>query len=179
MNLKQFFARWSRIIHRWIGLYMAALVIIYVSESFILPSLFSHGEPILKTPPTEVRLTKNMQTIPLEQVLRDVEERLVSKLEERVIDQITYLPQQGLYRLSDTQNFFEWYIDSVDETLISHGFRSDIFLEEKGLLGWLSPWVHQVLALPFLFLMATLAISGIYLFVQPFLSVRPNPDSSR
>ncbi|MBF2098134.1 MAG: hypothetical protein IGQ88_07145 [Gloeomargaritaceae cyanobacterium C42_A2020_066] len=157
---------------------MATLVIIYMSESFILPPLFGHGEPVLNAPPTEIRSSGNSQMISIEQVLRDTENSLAVNFEDKVIDQIAYLPQQGLYRLSDTQNFLEWYIDSGDETLVSYGFRSDIFLEEKGLLGWLSPWVHQILEFPFLFLMATLAVSGIYLFVQPFIPARRNAEPS-
>jgi len=42
-------------------------------------------------------------------------------------------------------------------------------------LGWLSPWAHAILEVPGLLLMVVLAVSGVYMFVLPFL---PKPDGA-
>ncbi len=51
MKLKLFLSRWSRTIHRWIGLYFAVIVLLYLAEFFILPVLYGKGLPTVDLSP--------------------------------------------------------------------------------------------------------------------------------
>jgi hypothetical protein len=97
----------------------------------------------------------------------------INSLDE--VDEIAYMPSQKIYRFENQKRFFEWYIDACTGEVLKYGFNTNMFLEEKGLLGWLSPWIHKLIELPFLALMLTLAGSGVYLFISPF-SAKKNPE---
>lgn len=88
------------------------------------------------------------------------------------IDAISYLPHSGLYQFEDRDLYFEWYLDAQTGELLKYGFKTDLFLEDKGILGWLNPTLHTIIEFPMLLLLVLLAISGIYLFVMPFLARR-------
>ncbi|MHC5830351.1 MAG: hypothetical protein ACYT04_84040, partial [Nostoc sp.] len=75
-----------------------------------------------------------------------------------------------MYRFENQKNLFEWYIDAHSGKLLKYGFNSVDFLEYRGLLGWFVPLIHNLIEMSFLFLMATLAVSGVYLFIYPFLA---------
>lgn len=60
-------------------------------------------------------------------------------------------------------------MDARTGEVLKYGFNTNMFLEEKGLLGWLSPLIHDLIELPFLVVLLTLAASGVYLFISPFL----------
>lgn len=74
MKLKLFFSKWSCMIHRWIGLYFAVIVLLYLAEFFILPVVYSKGLPTVDgTPPIHTMVEG--ASLSLDQALR----RLFSK----------------------------------------------------------------------------------------------------
>jgi hypothetical protein len=85
------------------------------------------------------------------------------------VDAISYLPNSGLYRLENSDRYFEWYMDAETGELLKWGFKANLFLEDKGILGWLNLTLHSVIEFPMLLLLVSLAISGIYLFINPYL----------
>jgi hypothetical protein len=171
MKVKLFFSRWSRTIHRWVGLYFALIVLVYVSESLLLPALFSEGLPTVDgTPPLHGKLTNNQNRLSLEQATQaflDQKPQGITTLDE--LDAIGYLPNAGLYRFENSDRYFEWYTDAQTGKLLKYGFKTDLFLEDKGIFGWLNPTVHKVIEFPMLLFLVSLAISGVYLFLSPFL----------
>jgi hypothetical protein len=176
MKIKPFFARWSRTIHRWIGLYFAVIVLLYFSEFFILPAVYSDGLPTVDgTPPIHEAVGHNRLSLEqASQALIQQNPPGVDSMDE--IEAISYLPKEGLYRFENRDRYFEWYIDAQTGELLKYGFKTDVFLEDKGILGWLSPTLHTVIEFPMLLLLVSLAISGVYLFAMPFLMRRD--DSS-
>ncbi|ABW28378.1 PepSY domain-containing protein [Acaryochloris marina] len=178
MKLKQWFATWSRKIHRWIGLYFAVIVVLYLVESLTLPAIYGEGLPTVDgTPPTNA-VTSTEPLLSQQQAIQRLLEQQpqgIHALED--INEITYLPKEDLYRLANSDRFFEWYIDSHTGELLKHGFKIAPYLEEQTLLGWWSPWAHAILEVPGLLLMIVLAVSGVYMFILPFLP-KTEPDSS-
>jgi hypothetical protein len=170
MKLKPLFSKWSRKIHRWIGLYFALVVLIYTIEAFTLPSVFSAGLPIVDGFPP-VSVVKNQdRLLSIEQATQVFARQHPQGVSLNEIDEIAYLPKAGVYRFGNTERFFEWYIDASSGELLKYGFKADLFLEEHNLLGWWQPWIHKFIEFPMLLLLVTLAISGVYLFAVPFMS---------
>ncbi|MEM7717169.1 MAG: hypothetical protein AAF349_27075, partial [Cyanobacteria bacterium P01_A01_bin.68] len=88
---------------------------------------------------------------------------------EDEIDEITFFTTAKIYRFSNSDKLYEWYIDASTGEIVKYGFNVTDFLELKGLLGWLYPWIHNTIEFSFLFFMTTLGITGVYLFIYPFL----------
>ncbi|CAN1212583.1 PepSY-associated TM helix domain protein [Tumidithrix helvetica PCC 7403] len=178
MKFKQFFSRWSRTIHRWVGLYFALVIAIYLIEIIALPPIFSFGLPIVDgKPPTQLSLANTLPLLSLEQasqIFIDLHLEGVDTIKD--IDEIAYVPSLGVYRLENQKKLFEGYIDARSGKLLKYGFNSVDFLENRGLLGWISPFIHDSIEMSFLFFMATLAVSGVYLFIYPFLSKKTSEE---
>lgn len=177
MKIKQFFSKWSRTIHRWVGLYFAVVIGIYLIEIIALPSAFSSGLPTVDgKPPTQTVAENTRSLLSLEQASQafiSLHPQGINTLED--IDEIAYIPTLGVYRFENQKRLFEWYIDAHNGKLVKYGFNSIDFLEHRGLLGWFAPWIHDLIEMSFLFFMSTLAVSGVYLFIYPFL-VRKNSE---
>jgi hypothetical protein len=176
MKVKQVLSKWSRTIHRWIGLYFAAIVLLYFTEFLVLPAVFSEGLPTVDgTPPIHTALSESQNLLSFDratQTFIDQNPKGIHSADE--IDAISYLPNSGLYRFEDHDRYFEWYIDAQSGEVLKFGFKTDLFLEDKGILGWLNPVVHEVIEFPMLLLLVSLAISGVYLFITPFLLKKDN-----
>ncbi|WP_223280177.1 PepSY domain-containing protein [Nostoc sp. PA-18-2419] len=177
MRIKQFLSRWSRTIHRWVGLYFAVVIGIYVIEIIALPPAFSSGLPTIDGKAPTQTITKNTKSLlSLEQASQafiSQHPKGINTLED--IDEITYLPSLGIYRFENQKRLFEWYLDAQNGKLLKYGFNATDFLEYRGLLGWFAPWIHNLIEMSFLFFMSTLAVSGVYLFIYPFL-VKKNSE---
>ncbi|QDL11970.1 hypothetical protein DP113_32455 [Brasilonema octagenarum UFV-E1] len=177
MKIKQFLSRWSRTIHRWVGLYFAVVIAIYLIEIIALPSAFSSGLPTVDgKPPTQTVAENTRSLLSLEQAthaLISLQPEGINTLED--IDEIAYLPTLGVYRFENKKRLFEWYLDAHNGKLLKYGFNATDFLEYRGLLGWFAPWIHNLIEMSFLFFMSTLAVSGVYLFIYPFL-VKKNSE---
>jgi len=171
MNVKQFLSKWSRTIHRWVGLYMAIIVTIYFVETLALPPIFSAGLPSINgRAPTHSVAEDTRPLLSIEQVSQAFiaqHPEGINSLNE--VDAITFLPTVKTYRFENQKRFFEWYVDAYSGEVLKYGFNTNMFLEEKGVLGWLNPLVHNLIELPFLAILLTLASSGVYLFISPFL----------
>lgn len=171
MNVKQLLSKWSRTIHRWVGLYMAIIVTIYFVETLALPPTFGAGLPNIDgKPPTQAVAENTRSILSIEQVNQAFISQQPAGIDSfDEVDAITYLPDAKMYHIENRKRFFEWYVDARSGEILKYGFNTAMFLEEKGVLGWLSPIVHDIIELPFLAILLTLASSGVYLFVSPFL----------
>lgn len=170
MKLKQWFATWSRKIHRWVGLYFALIVVLYIAEAVALPAIYGEGLPKVDGSPPTYAVTSTAPLLSQQQARQRLIEQHppgIHSLED--INEITYLPQADLYRLANSDRYFEWYLDSHTGDLLKYGFKLTPYLEEQTLLGWWSPWAHAILEVPGLLLMVVLAVSGVYMFMLPFL----------
>lgn len=153
-------------------MYFAVIVLLYLAEFFILPIAYSDGLPTVDgTPP--IHKTTEGASLSFDQAFQTFINHTpegVRSVED--IDAISYLPHVGLYQFEDRDRYFEWYVDAQTGELLKYGFKTDLFLEDKGILGWLNPTVHTIIEFPMLLLLVSLAISGIYLFAMPFLTRR-------
>ncbi|MEM9507327.1 MAG: hypothetical protein AAGA16_06510 [Cyanobacteria bacterium P01_E01_bin.35] len=171
MKLKQLFAKWSRKVHRWIGLYFALVVLIYTIEAFSLPTVFGAGLPSVDgySPNAAIDNTELLSIDHATQIFQEHHPQGVDSWDE--IDEIAYLPQAGVYRFANTERYFEWYLNASSGELLKYGFKASPFLEEQSLFGWWHPWIHDFVEFPMLLLLFSLAVSGVYLFALPFMNI--------
>ena len=174
MRINQRIANGLRILHRWVGLYFIVLTLSWLIEAIFLPVIFSSGLPILNS--SVPVFTSRSEGLHQQQIL-SIDQAIQTFIAQSPqgfdstddIDVITYFPSKGLYRLENKKKFIEGFIDGQDGELLNFGFNSTHFLQQQGLFGWFSPWIRNLLKSSSFLLTFILALSGFYLFINPFL----------
>ncbi|PIE64775.1 MAG: hypothetical protein CSA26_06970 [Desulfobacterales bacterium] len=161
--------RWSRKLHKWVGLYVAVLAVIWSVEMIVLPPIFNQGLPTINKAPSGSVVDTAAPTISLEQALKIfIEQQPQGIISLAELDEMTYLPQKGLYRFAITERFLEWYQDARTGGIVQYGFDTNRFVTEKGMLGWAHPVVARaVRVIPFDFLFIFLTVTGCWLVFYP------------
>ncbi|NDJ17907.1 PepSY domain-containing protein [Myxacorys almedinensis] len=166
MRHPQWLIKLARRLHRWVGLYVIGLTLIWVIEAIAVPRVFSAGLPIIDELPPEPTAANTSTVLSREQATRILMAH--SPAVANQIDEIAYLPLIQVYRFENHQRFFEWFMDAHTGKVLKYGFNAGNFLQQKGFLGWLHPWVGNLIKLPSALLTLILVISGFYLFVSSF-----------
>lgn len=160
------FLRWSRKFHKWIGIYIGILTMIWLVEMLVLPLIFNPGLPRVDGPPATAQ--GDSAPLSLQQALQsfmDQQPDGIASVAE--LDEMAYLPGNGIYRFAIRERFLEWYVEAETGKILKYGFDSDRFLMEKGMLGWVHPVVTKVVKAPFEFLFIFMAITGLYIVFHP------------
>lgn len=158
--------KWSRKIHKWIGVYVGILTMIWLVEMIALPLIFNPGLPVVDGPP----LTAQGDSAPLSlqqalQSLMDQQPDGIASAAE--LNEMAYLPANGVYRFAVKERFLEWYVEARTGKILKYGFDSNRFLTEKSMLAWLHPFVTKVVKAPFELLFIFLAVTGLYIVFHP------------
>ncbi len=161
--------RWSRKLHKWLGLYVAILAVIWSVKIIALPPIFNQGLPTINKAPSGSAVNTAAPTISLEQALKIFIEQQPQGLHSPTeLDEMTYLPQKGLYRFAIAERFLKWYLDARTGGIVGYGFEKNRFVTEKGMLGWAHPVVARVVrVVPFDFLFVFLTVTGCWLVFYP------------
>ncbi len=160
--------RWSRKFHKWVGLYVGILAVIWLVEMLVLPPLLNQGLPTINgTPPAIAH--DAAPRISLEQALDVFMEQHPKGIRSKAeLDEMTYLPKQGVYRFAIRENFLEWYLEARTGRIVQYGFDANRCVTEKGMLGWAHPVVARaVRVVPFDFLFIFLTVTGCWLVFYP------------
>jgi Fe2+ transport system protein FeoA len=158
--------RWSRKLHKWIGVYIGILTAIWLVEMIVLPPIFNPGLPVVDGPPSTPQYTS--APLSLQQALQslmDQEPDGIASVAE--LDEMAYLPGNGVYRFAVKDRFLEWYVEAKTGKILKYGFDSNRFLTEKSMLGWLHPVVSKIVKTPFELLFVFLAVTGLYVVFYP------------
>ncbi len=171
--------RWSRKLHKWVGLYVGILAAIWSVEMIALPPIFNQGLPTINgAPPAGVAETA-APPIPLKQALKifiEQQPQGITSLTE--LDEMTYLPQKGLYRFAITEGFLQWYLEAQSGKIVQYGFEANRFVVEKGMLGWAHPIVAKAIrVIPFDFLFIFLTVTGCWIVLYPSWSRKKRKKS--
>ncbi len=139
---------------------------IWLIEMVVLPPIFNPGLPVVDGPPLTAQygnaplsLQQAMQSFMYQQP-----EGIASAVE---LDEMAYLPGNGVYRFAIKERFLEWYVEARTGKMLKYGFDSNRFLMEKGMLGWVHPVVSKVVKTPFEFLFIFLSLTGLYIVFYP------------
>ena len=164
--LKRKLLKWSRKLHKWVGVYISILTAIWLVEMMVLPAAINPGFPTLNQAPQAV-ISSNNQPIPLEQALQSLMDQHPDGLSSTAeLDEMAYLPKKGVYRFSNGESYLNWYVDSKTGKILTFGFDSNRLLE-KAMLGWTHPIIAKIVRGPFQFLFVFLGITGCYIVFYP------------
>ncbi len=159
--------RWSRKLHKWIGLYVGILAAIWIVEIITIPFLFNHGLPVFDGSPPPIQ-HKVSPPISLQHALKIFMKQQPKGINSTAeLDELTYLPQKGLYRFAIKKKCLEWYLEAKTGKILQCGFNARRFVTEKGMLGWVHPVVARVVKAPFSFLFFFLTVSGCWIVFAP------------
>jgi Fe2+ transport system protein FeoA len=159
--------KWFRKIHKWIGVYVGILTTIWLVEMIVLPPIFNPGLPVVDGPPLTAQYTTSAP-LSLQQALQsfmDQQPGGIASVAE--LDEMAYLPANGVYRFAVKERFLEWYVEAKTGKILKYGFDSNRFLTEKSMLAWLHPFVAKVVKAPFELLFIFLAVTGLYIVFHP------------
>jgi len=128
--------------------------------------MFNPGLPTVDGPPA----TAQGDSAPLS--LQNALQSFIDQQPEGIasaaeLDEMAYLPGNGVYRFAIKERFLEWYVEAKTGKMLKYGFDSNRFLMEKGMLGWVHPFVTRLVKTPFEFLFIFLAITGLYIVFYP------------
>ena len=155
--------KWSRRLHKWIGVYVSILTVIWLAEMVVLPVVFNPGAPVMYGAPPSTEQQKNV-SLSFEQVLQVFMSRQPSHIGSvDEFDEISYLPKNGVYRFVVREKCLEWYVDAGTAEVLAYGFNANRFLMSKSMLGWVHPVVAEIIRAPFELLFVVLAVTGCYL----------------
>ena len=158
--------RWSRKLHKWIGVYIGILTAIWLVEMIMLPPIFNSGLPVVDGPPLTAQYTS--APLSLQQALQSFMDQQPDGIASAAeLDEMAYLPGNGVYRFAVKERFLEWYVEAGTGKILKYGFDSNRFLMKKGMLGWVHPFVSKVFKAPFELLFIFLAITGLYIVFHP------------
>ena len=170
MKRSSLLLKWSRKLHRWIGLYVVVLTVIWVIEAISLPPVFSAGLPAINSDvPAQPSTTKVNPPLSLEQAMNAFMAQHPKGIQSfDDVDEIDYFPAKAIYRFQTTKRFFEWYLTAHDGVLVKYGFNVNQFLEQQGFLAWLHPWLGNLIKLSSMLFTLILIGSGFFLFLNSF-----------
>ena len=157
--------RWSRKFHKWIGVYIGILTIIWLVEMIVLPPIFNPGLPVIDGPHAAQGRSASLSLQHALQLFMDQQPDGIASLDE--LDEVTYLPGNGIYRFAVKECFLEWYMDSKTGKMLEFGFNSNRFLTENGMLGWIHPVISKTIRVTFEFSFILIAITGLYMVFYP------------
>ncbi len=149
------------------GPYVGILAAIWMVEIISLPFLFNQGLPLVDGTPPSVQ-HKAAPPVSLPQALKIFMEQQPEGLGLTAeLDEITYLPQKGLYRFAIKKNCLEWYLEAKTGRILQYGFNARRFVTERGMLGRAHPVVARIVKAPFSFLFFFLTVTGCWIVLAP------------
>ena len=160
---------WSRKLHKWIGLYVSILTMIWMTEMAVLPAFFNQGLPVIKDA-VPARVKPEKTSLSFEHVLQAfMKNRPVGIISAEDMDEISYLPDHGVYRFATSDTCIEWYVAAESGEILDYGFNANRFVMTKGMFGWLHPMIAQIIRAPFELLFVALAVTGCHVVVYPWM----------
>lgn len=158
---------WSRKLHKWIGIYVSILTVIWLAEMVVLPVVFNPGAPVMHGAPPSTEQHENV-SLSFEQVLQAFMSRQPSGIDSvDEFDEISYLPKNGVYRFVVRERCLEWYVEAGTGEIVTYGFNANRFLMSKSMLGWVHPMVAEIIRAPFELLFVVLVVTGCYVVFYP------------
>lgn len=160
---------WSRKLHKWIGVYVSVLTVIWLTEMAVLPAVFNPGLPVI---PDAVpsRVGGEKRSLSFEQVQQIFMKHRPSGIDSVAqLDEISYLPKKGVYRFAVREGFLEWYVDAKSGEIIDYGFNENRFVMSKSMFGWLHPAIAGIIRAPFELLFVVLVLTGCHVVCYPWL----------
>ncbi|HHP7245978.1 MAG TPA: hypothetical protein ACFE0H_14960 [Elainellaceae cyanobacterium] len=169
MSIRQRLSNGFRALHRWLGLGVVILTVVWVVEAIALPPILGAGSPTIDNRLPMSTVADEVPTFSLQQATQVLLNHHLEGIDSvNKIDAITYFPNQNIYQFKNQTRYFEGYINAQTGELLKYGFNAEDFLAQQGFLKWLHPWLGSLVQSISFLLTLILLISGFYLFLTPF-----------
>lgn len=154
--------KWSRFLHKWLGVYIAVFTILWLFELILLPSFYSVGVPVAST-------EQQTQPLSIQQVVDNIDAGKYGACEQL---ELRYHSAKNQYVLVNNSTFSHLTLDAQTGHVVSNKLDYDTLLMKKSGLGWLNEALGDYLKIPFQIFFVILSITGIHLLSLPYLKKR-------
>ena len=165
--MQKFCLKWSRKLHKWLGIYVAILTIIWVAELVLLPLVYTVDK--VENPRASIaRLAStSVDTVSLPELLHRLQTGIYGSYGSNM--EISYFPRDKKYVVRDRDSFVTSEISAETGIILSRQLDSNNLFTKKSGLGWANERVGRIIKAPFEISFVILAITGVYLVVFPYL----------
>ncbi|MEZ6852339.1 hypothetical protein [Halodesulfovibrio aestuarii] len=158
--------KWSRFLHKWLGIYIAIFTILWVFELIILPSLYS-VKPVVDSS------NASATSLSIQQVADRIASGAYGSPEHM---ELRYQPERQHYIVADNSTFTLLTINAMNGQVISQKLDYDALLMKKTGLGWLNETLGEFLKIPFQIFFVILSITGLHLILFPHIKKKKAPE---
>lgn len=164
--MKLFLLRWSRKLHKWLGIYVAILTLAWLFELMFLPGIYSPA-PLPVSPDPTHTVSGSGEIITVQDILLRLGAGEYGEPLSSV--EIRYTPDNKQYTIFGQDQFINIRVDALSGKAIDRTLDFDALFMEKSGLGWLHPSVGMIVKMPFELSFVILALTGIYLILFPYM----------
>ncbi len=149
--------RWSRFLHKWLGIYVAVLTILWLVELSVLPLIY-------RVDPTLDLSRQPAASLSIEQVFNAIHSGVYGVPEHL---EFRYQPQNQQYLVMNKKDFSILTIDAATGRTLAKELDLQTLLSEKSGLGWVYQPLAEFLKLFFQIFFVILSVTGLYLLFYP------------
>lgn len=161
------FLKFSRKAHKWLGIYVSFLTVVWLGELLLLPLAYPVKGTQAVEPATVGIVAVQGPVVPFHEIMRRVKSGAYGPFGPDLT--VTYLPRDGRYVVRDPGTFVVCTVSATDGRLLGRESDGSALFTEKGALAWLNPAVSTILKAPFEISFVILAVTGVYLVIFPYL----------
>ncbi|PIE56415.1 MAG: hypothetical protein CSA34_03650 [Desulfobulbus propionicus] len=145
--------RWSRFLHKWLGIYIAVFTILWLIELLVLPLVYSVQPSANFSGQPATRMT-------IQQVLSDVTTGRYGAPQDL---ELRYQPKIHRYLVVDKKRFTILTIDATTGKILTKELDHDALFSKKSGLGWINQTLGDFLKIFFQIFFVILSVTGLYL----------------
>lgn len=165
--MQSFFFKWSRKLHKWLGVYAAILALVWIGELLLLPALHPVTPVDVAQSQAIVEQPRQAGALSFEELSRRVQSGLYGQFGADI--EISYFPLKKRYVVLDRESFAISEIDSLTGELFSRYLDGSSLFARKSGLGWANETLGAILKAPFELSFIILSVTGLYLVLYPYL----------
>lgn len=156
--------KFSRHLHKWLGIYLAVITVIWLFELVMLPVLYSVEQSPQSLGTTNSSVI-NSSPFSMQRLLAEIEAGYYGSSENI---ELRYQPHANQFVIVDTKRFSHHTLDAKTGEVLSRKLDHDALFMKKSGLGWLDETLSTFLKAPFEISFVILSITGLYLIAFPY-----------
>ncbi len=155
--MKKTLLRWSRFLHKWLGLYISVFTLIWLVELLVLPIVY-------KLSPAAGFSGQPAAGVSIEQIFNAVNS---GRFGDPEYLEFRYQAKTQRYHIIDKREYTILTIDAVTGESIKKELDYNTLLLEKSGLGWINQKLAGLLKICFQIFFVILSVTGIYILFYP------------
>jgi Fe2+ transport system protein FeoA len=161
-----FCLKWSRKLHKWLGIYVAILTVLWIAELALLPMIYPVDGVEGVCSSMDRLSSESVDSISFQELLRRLQAGSYGSYGPNV--EISYFPRDEKYVVRDWDSFVTSEISAETGTLLGRQLDSNNLFAKKSGLVWANEMVGSIIKAPFEISFVILAITGVCLVFFPY-----------